>query len=88
VALALVLGLVCAKAAFDVVARTRNPAAIIAATIVNNFVVLMIYISTFFYSMLLYKNNVYNSSISVGYGPSLQEIEQMERQQSQAYESL
>jgi hypothetical protein len=45
VALALVLGPdddVCAKAAFDVVARTRNPAAITAATIVNNFVVLMI----------------------------------------------
>jgi hypothetical protein len=46
VALALVLGLVvvdvCANAAFDVVARTRNPAAITAATIVNNFVVLMI----------------------------------------------
>jgi hypothetical protein len=50
-----VLGLVCAKAAFDVVARTRNPAAITAATIVNNFVVLMIYISTFFYSRHLYK---------------------------------
>jgi hypothetical protein len=45
VALALVLGLdvdVCANAAFDVVATTRNPAAITAATIVNNFVVLMI----------------------------------------------
>jgi hypothetical protein len=45
VALALVLGLVvdvCANAAFDVVARTRNPAAITAATLVNNFVVLMI----------------------------------------------
>jgi hypothetical protein len=44
VALALVpppLGSVVAKAAFDVVARTRNPAAITAATIVNNFVVLM-----------------------------------------------
>jgi hypothetical protein len=44
VALALVLGLVvvaCAKAAFDVVARTRNPAAITAATIVNNFVVVL-----------------------------------------------
>jgi hypothetical protein len=43
VALALVLGPdedVCAKAAFDVVARTRNPAAITAATMVNNFVVL------------------------------------------------
>jgi hypothetical protein len=39
VALALVLGLVvdvCAKAAFDVVARTRNPAAITAAIMVNN----------------------------------------------------
>jgi hypothetical protein len=36
VALALVLGLVCAKAAFDIVARTRNPAAITAATVVNN----------------------------------------------------
>ena len=35
-------GAACAKAAFDVVARTRNPAAITAATIVNNFVVLMI----------------------------------------------
>jgi hypothetical protein len=33
---------VCANAAFDVVATTRNPAAITAATIVNNFVVLMI----------------------------------------------
>jgi hypothetical protein len=45
VALALVLGPddVCANAAFDVVARTRNPAAITAATIVNNFVVLMIF---------------------------------------------
>jgi hypothetical protein len=32
----------CANAAFDVVATTRNPAAITAATIVNNFVVLMI----------------------------------------------
>jgi hypothetical protein len=32
---------VCANAAFDVVATTRNPAAITAATIVNNFVVLM-----------------------------------------------
>jgi hypothetical protein len=47
VALALVLGLdvdvdACANAAFDVVATTRNPAAITAATIVNNFVVLMI----------------------------------------------
>ena len=31
---------------------------------------------------------VYNSSISVGYGPSLQEIEQMERQRSQAIELL
>ena len=44
-ALALVLGLVvvdvCAKAAFDVVARTRNPAAITAATMVNNFVVVL-----------------------------------------------
>ena len=38
-ALALV---VCANAAFDVVATTRNPAAMTAATIVNNFVVLMI----------------------------------------------
>ena len=37
---ALVLGLV-AKAAFDVVSRTSNPAAIIGATIGNNFVVLM-----------------------------------------------
>lgn len=38
-ALALVLGLVvdvCAKAAFDVVARTRNPVAITAAIMVNN----------------------------------------------------
>jgi hypothetical protein len=48
VALALVLGPdvvddACAKAAFEVVARTRNPAAITAATIVNNFVVLMIF---------------------------------------------
>ena len=44
-ALALVLGPdvdVCAKAPFDVVAaRTRNPAAIIAATMLNNFVVLI-----------------------------------------------
>ena len=31
-----------AKAAFDVVARTRNPAAISVATIVKNFVVLTI----------------------------------------------
>jgi hypothetical protein len=31
-----------AKAAFDVVARTRNPAAITAATIVKNFVVLIV----------------------------------------------
>ena len=37
---ALVLGLVCAKVAFDVVARTRNPAAIRVATTVKNFVVL------------------------------------------------
>jgi hypothetical protein len=40
VALALV---VCANAAFDVVARTRNPAAITAATMVNILVVLMIF---------------------------------------------
>ena len=47
-ALALVLGLVdvCAKAAFDVVARTRN-AAITADTMVNNFVVLMFLTRTF-----------------------------------------
>jgi hypothetical protein len=32
----------CAKAAFDVVARTRNPAAITAATIVNNFVLMFL----------------------------------------------
>jgi hypothetical protein len=39
VALALVLVVVaCAKAAFDVVARTRNP----AATMVNNFVVVLV----------------------------------------------
>jgi hypothetical protein len=31
----------CAKAAFDVVATTRNPAAITAATMVNNFVVVL-----------------------------------------------
>jgi hypothetical protein len=37
-----VLGSV-AKAAFVAVARTRNPAAITAATIINNFVVLMFY---------------------------------------------
>ena len=46
VALALVLGPdddVCAKAAFDVVARTRNPAAITAAIMVNNFVVLILF---------------------------------------------
>jgi hypothetical protein len=34
---------VCAKAAFEVVARTRNPAAITAATMVNILVVLMIF---------------------------------------------
>ena len=37
----------CAKAAFDVVARTRNPAAITAATMVNNFVVHTFYITYF-----------------------------------------
>jgi hypothetical protein len=37
-----VLGLVCANAAFDVVARTRNPAAMRVATIVKNLVVLTI----------------------------------------------
>ena len=43
-ALALVLGPdddVCAKAAFDVVAR--NPAGITAATMVNNFVLVILY---------------------------------------------
>ena len=42
--LAIVLGPnndVYAKAAFDVIAATRNPAAIVAATIGNNFVVRM-----------------------------------------------
>jgi hypothetical protein len=58
---------VVAKAAFDVVARTRNPAANIAATIGSNFVVLMFYNTHLFYSILLYKNDVCNSSISVGY---------------------
>ena len=43
-ALALVLGLVCAKAAFDVVARTRNPAAITAAIMVNNFGVVLMFL--------------------------------------------
>jgi hypothetical protein len=47
---------VCAKAAFDVVARTRNPAAITAATMVNNFVVLMILYHVSFTSSTLYKN--------------------------------
>jgi hypothetical protein len=37
----------CAKAALDVVARTRNPAAITAAIMVNNFVVLTFYITYF-----------------------------------------
>ena len=34
-----------AKAAFDVVARTRNPAATTVAIMVNNFVVLTLYIT-------------------------------------------
>jgi hypothetical protein len=60
-ALALVLGPdvvddACAKAAFEVVARTRNPAAITAATIVNNFVVLTILYHVSFTSSTLYKN--------------------------------
>ena len=48
------LGLVCANTAFDVVARTRNPAAITAATMVNNFVVLMILYHVPFYIVHLY----------------------------------
>jgi hypothetical protein len=44
-----------AKGAFDVVARTRNPAAITAATVVNNFVVLMFVLVDSYYRYL-YKN--------------------------------
>jgi hypothetical protein len=63
VALALVLGLVCANAAFDVVATTRN-AAITADTMVNNFVVLMFLTRTFSTVYLYIKMYLYSSSMS------------------------
>jgi hypothetical protein len=44
VAIALV---VCANAAFDVVATTKNPAAIIVVTMISNFVVLILLLRTF-----------------------------------------
>ena len=63
VALALVLGLVCAKAAFDVVARTKN-AAITADIMVNNFVVLMFLTRTLSTVYLYIKMYLYSSSMS------------------------
>jgi hypothetical protein len=38
---------VCANAAFDVVARTRNPATIMGVTMISNLVVLMLLLRTF-----------------------------------------